>query len=100
MKNENGPGAETISSHVVVGKPAAPRIDSVTGGKDGLSVAFTPQTPITGDSYTFLVKAGDLLAEVHPQTAVPATLTRLEGERKAEVYEAGLGDGGGGWMAC
>lgn len=100
MKNENGPGAETISSHVVVGKPAAPRIDSVTGGKDGLSVAFTPQTPITGDSYTFLVKAGDLLAEVHPQTAVPATFTRLDGECKAEGVRGKGGGWGGGWMAC
>lgn len=93
MENENGPGAETTSSPVVVGKPVAPRIDSVTGGKDGLMVAFTPLTPITGDAYKFLVKAGSPLAEVHALTAVPAIITRLEGERSAEgaVRRCGCG---------
>lgn len=51
--NDNGPGAESAGSNAFsVGRPKAPAVQA-TGSSTGVKVAFTPDTPETGDTWVY-----------------------------------------------
>lgn len=51
--NDNGPGAESAASNAFsVGRPKAPAVQA-TGSSTGVKVAFTPDTPETGDTWVY-----------------------------------------------